>query len=129
MTTPKISLTSYVYFESKGFVISLRSRGHLWQSLCIYLKCMHQAQRLTSTSVQNVHVCAMEPLAPINRIAKDSSRRHKTFVCISKSALRDFVMGMKSVYFITMQFGCICSLFKPRAFCSALFFSDLNIKA
>ena len=35
---------------------------------------------------------------------------------------------MKSVYF-TVHFGCIFFFVKPRTFCSALFVSDLNIKA
>ena len=37
-------------------------------------------------------------MVPVNRTAKDSSRRHKTFVCISKPAVRDFDLFMKSVY-------------------------------
>ena len=52
----------------------------------------------------------------------------KKIVCITKSAVRDFVLFMKSVY-LTVHFGCIFFFVKPRAFCSALFFSDLNIKA
>ena len=32
------------------------------------------------------------------RTAKDSSRTHETFVCISKSAGRDFVLFIESVY-------------------------------
>ena len=47
--------------------------------------------------------------APVNRTAKDSSRRYNTFACISESAVRDFVLFMKSVYF-TMHFDCIFSL-------------------
>ena len=60
-----------------------------------------------------------------NRTAKDSSRRNKTFVCISKSAVRDSVLFMKSFY-LTAHFGCIFFFVKPRAFCYALFYSDLN---
>ena len=41
--------------------------------------------------------------------AKDSSRRHKIFVCNLKSAVRDFVLFTKSAYF-TAHFGCIFSL-------------------
>ena len=36
-------------------------------------------------------------VVPVNRTAKESSRRQKTFVCISKSAVRGFVLFMKSV--------------------------------
>ena len=69
------------------------------------------------------------PCAPSQQNSKDSSRRHKTFVYIPKSAVRDFVRFMKSVRF-TVHFGCIFFFnVKPRAFYSALFFSDLNIKA
>ena len=67
-------------------------------------------------------------VTPVSRTAKDSSRRHKTFVWISKSAVRDFVLFIKSIYF-TMHFGCNFFFVKPRAFFSALFFSDFNIKA
>ena len=50
-------------------------------------------------------------VAPVNRTANYSS----------------LVLFMKSVFFL--HFGCIFFFVKPRAFCSALFFSDLNIKA
>ena len=43
-------------------------------------------------------------VAPVNRTVKDSSRRHKTFVCISKSAVGDFVLFTKSDYF-KVHFG------------------------
>ena len=49
-----------------------------------------------------------------NRKAKDSSRTHETFVCISKSAVREFALFIESVYF-TVHFGCIYLFFENES--------------